>query len=70
MTRANICYWNCSRGFGAYVSYISIIILVIGYLIGVYNSTTQTAGLYGLSVVFLSQVNDMIQWVLRQTIVV
>ena len=70
MTRANICYWNCSRGFGAYVSYISIIILVIGYLIGVYNSTAQTAGLYGLSVVFLSQVNDMIQWVLRQTIVV
>ena len=39
MARANLCYWNCSRGFGAYVSYFSIIILIIGYMIGVYNAT-------------------------------
>ena len=39
MTRANLCYWNCSRGFGAYVSYFSIIVLIIGYIIGIQNST-------------------------------
>lgn len=39
MTRASLCYWNCSRGFGAYVSYFSIIVLIIGYMIGVYNAT-------------------------------
>jgi ATP-binding cassette subfamily C (CFTR/MRP) protein 4 len=69
MTRSNICYWNCSRGFGTYVSYFSILTLIIGYLIGVYNSTPQTAGLYGVSVVFLVQINDYLQWFLRQIIV-
>jgi hypothetical protein len=39
MSRANICYWICNRAFGTYVSYFSIFILMIGYIIGVYNST-------------------------------
>jgi len=69
MTRASLCYWNCSRGFGAYVSYFSIIVLIIGYMIGVYNSTIETSGLYGVSVVFLVQINDYLQWFLRQIIV-
>ena len=66
MTRANLCYWNCSRGFGAYVSYFSIIVLIIGYIIGIYNSTIETSGLYGASVVFLVQINDYLQRFLRQ----
>ena len=69
MTRANYCYWICSRGFGTYVSYFSIGILTIGFIIGAYNSTPETAGLYGVSVVFLVQINDYLQWFLRQMIV-
>ena len=69
LTRASLSYWNCSRGFGAYVSYFSIIVLIIGYMIGVYNATIETAGLYGVSVVFLVQINDYLQWFLRQIIV-
>jgi hypothetical protein len=38
-------------------------------MIGVWNSTTETAGLYGVSVVFLVQINDYLQWFLRQIIV-
>lgn len=69
MTKANLCYWNISRAFGVYVSYFSILALIIGALIGVYNSNVETAGLYGVSIVFLVQINDYIQWFLRQIIV-
>lgn len=69
MTRSNLCYWICSRAFGTYVSFFSIFILIIGYMLGVLNSTPETAGLYGVSVVFLVQINDYLQWFLRQIIV-
>lgn len=69
MTRSNICYKICGRGFGTYVSYFSIVILIVGYMAGVYNATPETAGLYGVSVVFLVQINDYLQWFLRQIIV-
>jgi hypothetical protein len=39
------------------VSYFSIVILTAGYIVGVYNSTPNTAGLYGVSIVFLVQIN-------------
>ena len=39
MTRANLLYWNLSRGFGAYVSYFSIIVLIVGFIIGIDNAT-------------------------------
>jgi hypothetical protein len=37
-------------------------------MIGVQNSTPETAGLYGITVVFLIQINDYLQWFLRQMI--
>jgi len=58
MTRAGLCYNNCSKGFGAGVSYFSIAVLIVGFIIGIYNSTIETAGLYGVSVVFMVQIND------------
>jgi hypothetical protein len=69
LTRSNLCYFICSRGFGTCVSYFSIFILTAGYLVGVYNSTPETAGLYGVSIVFLIQINEYLQWFLRQIIV-
>lgn len=35
-------------------------------MIGIYNSTNETAGLYGASVVFLVQINDYLQRFLKQ----
>lgn len=38
-TKSNISFNIVSRGFGAYVSYVSSLILVIGFFIGVYFTT-------------------------------
>lgn len=47
---------------------MSIIIMTIGWLIGIAVVTKENAGLYGVSVVFLIQVSDYLQWFLRQII--
>ena len=59
---------------GVYASYFSLIILNIGFLLGVRNiemdenrtSNSTLAGLYGVTVVLLIQANDNVQWTLRQ----
>ncbi len=33
--KANLSFWAVSRAFGTYVSYVSILILFIGFMIGV-----------------------------------
>ncbi len=40
----------------------------IGWIIGIAVVTTETVGLYGVSVVFLIQISDYLQWFLRQII--
>jgi hypothetical protein len=40
----------------------------IGWIIGLAVVTPATAGLYGVSVVFLIQISDYLQWFLRQII--
>lgn len=42
--------------------------MLIGWLIGIAVVTPQTAGLYGVSVVYLIQISDYLQWFLRQII--
>ena len=72
--RSTINFWICSRTFGVYGSYISMIILIIGFILGIRNietdesliSSSSLAGLYGVTVVFLLQINDNVQWSLRQ----
>lgn len=66
--RGNICFWNLSRAFGANINYFSILIMWIGWIIGIAVVTPETAGLYGVSVVFLIQISDYLQWFLRQII--
>lgn len=57
-----------SRAFGANLNYVSVIIMIIGWIIGIIVVTPETAGLYGVSVVFLIQISDYLQWFLRQII--
>ena len=67
--RGTIAFWNLSRAFGANVVYVSLIVMWIGWICGIIIVTPETAGLYGVSVVFLITVNDSLQWSLRQMIV-
>lgn len=42
--------------------------MTIGWIIGIYVVTPETAGLYGVSVVFLAQISDYLQWFLWQLV--
>jgi hypothetical protein len=68
MTRALINYRNCGRGYSAYVTYFTNIAIIVGCILGVWNSTVETAGLYAISVIFLVQINQEMDWYLRQMI--
>lgn len=43
-----------------------MLIVFVGFFVGV--STIDNAGLYGITMVFLLQVSDQMQWFLRQII--
>lgn len=64
--RANHSFWFASRIFGSWTSYISVLICGIGFFVGV--RYIENGGLYGISIVFLLQVSDYMQWFLRQII--
>lgn len=64
--RANNSFWFSSRIFGAYISYVSMIISAAGIYIGI--STASNPGIYGVAIVFILQLVDFIQWLLRQII--
>lgn len=66
--RATLSFWILSRAFGVFINYFAIVIMVAGWLIGIINITPEKAGLYGVSVVFLIQISDYLQWFLRQLI--
>lgn len=64
--RANHSFWFASRVFGSWTSYVSVLICGVGFFIGV--KYIESGGLYGISIVFLLQVSDYLQWFLRQII--
>ena len=67
--QANISFWFVSRIFGLYLSYVSNLIVLFGLLLGLYwlsRDDGTDIGLYGVSAVFLIQINDLTQWFLRQ----
>lgn len=47
----NICYWTVSRAFGANINYVSMLLMWIGLLIGIKFVTSETAGLFSVSIV-------------------
>jgi hypothetical protein len=65
-TRANNSYWFSSRVFGAYISYVSLIIISAGIFAGVKYSKNPV--LYGVSIVFLLQLTEYVQWIAREIV--
>ena len=63
-------FWLTSRVFGVYSTYVSMLVLIAGFALGIRNieagSAATSAGLYGVTVVFLLQINDNAQWATRQ----
>ena len=68
--RATVNFWSTTRALGVYISYISMLVMIVGFVLGIRNieagSATTSAGLYGVTVVFLLQINDNVQWSIRQ----
>jgi hypothetical protein len=60
-----------SRGFGFYTFLLGGVVLVaIGMEVGIHQSSIADSGLYGVTVIFLVQFSELLQWFLRQTITV
>ena len=55
-----------SRGFGFYSTIISIVLMLLGMIIGANQSSPATAGLYGVIIVQLINFCDFYQFFLKQ----
>jgi hypothetical protein len=64
--RANNAYWFSTRLFGAYMNFGSSLIISIGIFVGIEYS--YSPGLYSVSILFLMQLAEQIQWNARQII--
>ncbi len=53
-----------------YVSYVSSLILIIGFFIGVYFTSPSDAGSYGVTIILLTSISDYLQYFLKQIITV
>jgi ATP-binding cassette subfamily C (CFTR/MRP) protein 4 len=69
-TKTNISFNVVSRGFGVYVSYVSSLILIIGFFIGVHFIAPADAGNYGVTIILLTSISDYLQYFLKQIITV
>ena len=66
--RANINNSNISRAFGIIANYISSLLIWIGWIIGLSFTKASTIGLYLMSIIFLIDVTDNMQFFLKQMI--
>lgn len=64
--QANHSFWFASRVFGVWTSFVSNLVVAAGIFLGI--SWVDNAGIYGISIVFVMQVSDYMQWFLRQII--
>ena len=58
--KINIVFWNVNRIYAVYISYFSVLIIIIGFLLGVTNiidADQETVQLYLVSVVFFVSFN-------------
>lgn len=53
-----------------YVSYVSSLILIIGFFIGIYFISPSRAGSYGVTIILLTSISDYLQYFLKQIITV
>ena len=59
-----------SRGFGFYEAITSTILMFIGMMMGISMINAESKGLYGVTIVYLITISDVMQWILRQIILV
>jgi ATP-binding cassette subfamily C (CFTR/MRP) protein 4 len=64
--RANYSFWFSSRVFGFLINYVAVLIISISFFVGI--ESIPSPGLYGVTVIFLLQMSDYLQWFLRQII--
>lgn len=70
-SKASIAFDVMSRGFAFYVSLVGgIILMAIGMEVGIQQSSPNNSGLYAVTVIFLVQFAEALQFFLRQTITV
>ena len=69
-TKCAIGFDMVSRGFGFYETITATILMFIGMMMGIGLITTENSGLYGVSIVYLITISDVMQWILRQVILV
>lgn len=67
-TKALVAFDVVSRGFGFYETIINICLMFIGMMVGIYQSSTENSGLYGVTVIYLVSFSELFQWLLRQAI--
>lgn len=53
-----------------YVSYVSSLILIIGFFIGIHFISPEDAGSYGVTIILLTSISDYLQYFLKQIITV
>jgi ATP-binding cassette subfamily C (CFTR/MRP) protein 4 len=64
--RANYSFWFSSRVFVLLTNYVSVVVISISFFVGI--EIIPSAGLYGVTVIFLMQMSDTFQLFLRQVI--
>ena len=65
LSKANILHWITIRAFTTFISLVAILVLISGLLLGLITVTPEESGLYGVSIVFLSQAVNLFQLFLK-----
>ena len=65
LSKANIFHWITVNAFTTFISLVSTLVLVAGVLLGLITVTPEESGLYGVSIVFLSQAVNLFQLFLK-----
>ena len=56
------------KSFGFYTTLIVLVLLSIAMFMGVAQTTPQNSGLYGVTIIYIVNLGDVFQWVLKQII--
>ena len=66
--KSGIAYEMMMRGFGFYVTFILMLLLVAGMYLGVSQTNPENSGFYGATVLYLVSISELFQWTLKQII--
>jgi len=63
-----MCFDLVSRGFGFYETLTCIVLMLAGMILGIVQSSPENNGSYGIIVLYLIAMSEVLQWILRQII--